>query len=105
MGPVSLAVGSMSTSPLVKTPGWISRPSVPARTFPCSTSALARAYSEIEPTSVEYPRARLCHDQSDARPIPARDVTEQRLAVGQQLREQVFAEIEGVADLVALHHA
>ena len=57
IGPVSVAVGSISTSPPANTPGRISTPSGSAFIFPSSRSAFARLYSAIDPTSVQYPSA------------------------------------------------
>ena len=57
MGPVSFADSLMSTSPAVQTPGMSSFPRSSPFTLPRRRSAFARAYSAMEPTSVQYPSA------------------------------------------------
>src|SRR5204863_214047 len=57
IGPVSFADSLMSTSPAVHTPGMSSFPRSSPLTLPRKRSAFARAYSAMEPTSVQYPSA------------------------------------------------
>src|SRR5207253_963654 len=50
-------------------------------------------------------RARVLGDRPDVRPVPVGDVAEERLALGKQLWEEILAEIEDLADGVALQDA
>src|SRR6266511_1105567 len=50
-------------------------------------------------------RAHVLGDRSDIGPVAGGDVAIQRLALGQQRREEILAEIERLAGLVALEHA